>query len=55
MELPNSETDNNDNVFIPEKNKNKEDFKWDKKPLVISSSQSEKVTTIIKTQILENR
>jgi stress response protein YsnF len=55
MELPNSETDNNDNVFLPEKNKNKEDFREDKNPLVVSPLQSEKVTIIVKPHILENR
>ena len=55
MEIPNSETDNNDNVFIPEKNKNKEDFREDKNPLVVSPLQSEKVTIIVKPHILENR
>ncbi len=55
MELPNSETDNNDNVFLPEKNKNKEDFRGDKNPLVVSPLQSEKVTIIVKPHILENR
>jgi stress response protein YsnF len=55
MELPNSETDNNDNVFLPEKNKNKEDFREDKNPLVVSPLQSEKVTIILKPHILENR
>jgi len=55
MELPNSETDNNDNVFLQEKNKNKEDFIEDKNPLVVSPLQSEKVTIIVKPHILENR
>ena len=55
MELPNSETDNNDNVFLPEKNKNKEDFRGDKNPLVVSPLQSEKVTIIVRPHILENR
>src|SRR5215217_4330761 len=55
MELPNSETDNNDNVFLQEKNKNKEDFIEDKNHLVVSPLQSEKVTIIVKPHILENR
>lgn len=55
MELPNSDTDNNDNVFLPEKNKNKEDFKEGKNPLIVNPLQSEKVTIIVKPPILENR
>jgi stress response protein YsnF len=55
MELPNSETDNNDNVFLPEKNKNKEDFEEGKNPLIVTPLQSEKVTIIVKPPILENR
>ena len=55
MELPNSETDDNDNVFLPEKNRNKEDFRGDKNHLVVSPLQSEKVTIIVKPHILENR
>lgn len=55
MELPNSETDNNDNVFLPEKNKNKEDFEEGKNPLIVTPLQSEKVTIIVKPSILENR
>jgi stress response protein YsnF len=55
MELPNSEKDSNDNVFLPEKNKNKEDFREDKNLLVVSPLQSEKVTIIVKPHILENR
>ena len=55
MELPNSENDSSDNVFLPEKNKNKEDFREDKNPLVVSPLQSEKVTIIVKPHILENR
>jgi stress response protein YsnF len=55
MELPNSENDSSDNVFLPEKNKNKEDFREDKNPLIVSPLQSEKVTIIVKPHILENR
>ena len=55
MELPNSEKDSNDNVFLPEKNKNKEDFREDKNLLVVSPLQSEKVTIIVKPHILEDR
>jgi hypothetical protein len=54
MELPNSETDNND-TMIQEKNKNEDNFKENKNPLVVSPLQSEKVTIIVKPHILEDR
>ena len=54
MELPNSETDNND-TMIQEKNKNKDNFEENKNPLVVSPLQSEKVTIIVKPHILEDR
>src|SRR5918993_1026660 len=54
MELPNSETDNND-TMIQEKNKNEDNFEENKNPLVVSPLQSEKVTIIVKPHILENR
>ena len=54
MELPNSETDNND-TMIQEKNKNEDNFEENKNPLVVSPLQSEKVTIIVKPHILEDR
>ena len=54
MELPNSETDNNNNM-IQEKNKNEDNFEENKNPLVVSPLQSEKVTIIVKPHILEDR
>lgn len=55
MELPNTETDNNDNVFLLEKNKNKENFKEDKNPLIVAPLQSEKVTIIVKSSTLKDK
>jgi stress response protein YsnF len=55
MELPNTETDNNDNVFLLEKNKNKENFKEDKNPLIVAPLQSEKVTIIVKSPTLKDK
>ncbi len=54
MELPNSETDNNDNVSLLEKNKNK-DVKEDKNPLIVAPLQSEKVTIIVKSPMLKDK
>ena len=54
MELPNSETDNND-TMIQEKNKNEDNFEENKNPVVVSPLQSEKVTIIVKPHILEDR
>src|SRR5918993_3389061 len=54
MELPNSETDNND-TMIQEKNKNEDNFEENKNPLVVSPLQSEKITIIVKPHILEDR
>ena len=55
MELPNTETDNNDNVFLLEKNKNKENFKEDKNHLIVAPLQSEKVTIIVKSPTLKDK
>jgi stress response protein YsnF len=55
MELPNTRTDNNDNVFLLEKNKNKENFKEDKNPLIVAPLQSEKVTIIVKSPTLKDK
>ncbi|MGE5634680.1 MAG: hypothetical protein ACM3VV_05570 [Deltaproteobacteria bacterium] len=54
MGLPNSETDNNDNVSLLEKNKNK-DVKEDKNPLIVAPLQSEKVTIIVKSPKLKDK
>lgn len=59
MELHNSETNNNNKnseTIIQEKNKNKiENITTDKKPLIISPLQSENVTIIVKSPMLENK
>jgi stress response protein YsnF len=55
MELPNTRTDNNDNVFLLEKNKNKENFKENKNPLIVAPLQSEKVTIIVKSPTLKDK
>ena len=58
MESHNSETNNNNNsdTIIQEKNKNKiKDITTDKKPLIISPLQSENVTIIVKSPMLENK
>ena len=57
MELTNSETNNNNNNSIrQEESKNKiEDLTANKNPLVVSPLQSEKVSIIVKSPILENK
>jgi stress response protein YsnF len=55
MELHNSETNNNSDTTIQEKNKNEDNFEENKNPLVVSPLQSEKVTIIVKPSILEDR
>lgn len=58
MESHNSETNNNNSsdTIIQKKNKNKiENITTDKKPVIISPLQSENVSIIVKSPILENQ
>ncbi|HSF50297.1 MAG TPA: hypothetical protein VLA74_06000, partial [Nitrososphaeraceae archaeon] len=52
----NNNNNSDSDTIIQEKNKNKiEDITTDKKPLIISPLQSEKVTIIVKSPMLENK